>query len=419
MLGLFIVIYTISLILNTIIYKKKLNFVNVSISIWFIFSILSMINIYDMFLPETITYRYILTYLISFQIFCMVFYKLKYHIKIKGTDNEKINWKFINIIMIICVIMMLYLTYEGLKTFLETKSFSSVRNTYLNQELINNKTQMFFSIGIIPLGTAIGLYSIINYIETKRINLGVILYVIFLAEVLIATGGRNKIVFFAIFIVIALFDKYENNILRIIKKNKKIIGILTVIFLIILAVTLQRNLSGGGFLYNIYAYFAGSIHLLGVYLKNPDTYLLSQDNYLYGQVLISGFFYPISFIIRLFGGNVKAGIYIINETTQIFTPISRNAMINNNVTCLYSALRDFGELGLIIYPCIISLILVNLHKKKEKNKNLYYKVIYYYFLINVIFLIFDFNLSNPTTVFVFIYFWIIDKLSIKNNYERI
>ena len=261
------------------------------------------------------------------------------------------------------------------------------------------------------MGTAIGIYSVLEYVEHKKIKVSLILYFIFLLEIIFATATRGKIVYFAGIIVIALLDKYENNLKGLIKENKKIIIFLAIMFLIVFIVTLQRNLSGGGFLYNIYAYFIGSIHLLGQYLKQPETYLLTSQNYLYGQVLISGFVYPITFIMRLFGMKIMAGIYIVNEVTQKYIPVSNVTTMNNNVTFLYSALRDFGVLGLIIYPMILAFFLMKFYNKKEKEKTLYSKAMYDFFLINAIFLLFDFKFSDPSTIWTFLFIYIFYKLT--------
>ena len=412
MLQLFIIVYIISF--NTLVYKKKINAINIIISIWFIFSILSMFGLYDMYLPNELTYRYILTFLVCIEIFAFIFYKIKYKIKLDKSKDENINWNSINIIMFLCVLIMLYFSLKGIRVYLNQGSFSSIRNAYLNYEFISNKMQMLLSILVIPLGTSIGIYSILDYINNRKIRLSLIFYLLFLVVVL-TTGGRNKVVFFALLIVIALFDKYKNNIFVLVKKNIKIVIFLIIIFLIVLVITFQRNLSGGGFFYNIYAYFAGSIHLLGVYLSNSSKYLINSGDFLKGQVLISGFAYPITFIMRLFGIDIKAGIYIVNEVTQEFIAISDKTMINNNVTCIYSALRDFGEIGLVIYPMIIAFFLINLYKKKEKSHNLYNESMYYYFLVNAIFLLFDFNFSNPSTIFTFIFLVFINKILIKRN----
>ena len=413
-LVIYIILFIISFIANSYIYHKKLNFVNVVISLWFITSILSMFGFYGMYIPPKITYVYIAITLIAFQIFSFIFYKTKKNKKtIENAKKEKIDWKIMNIAIIICIIIMSYFAFIGLKIFITEGSFSNIRNAWLNREFVDNKIQMLLTIAVIPLGMAVGIYSVIDYVENKKVRLSLILYICFLAEIIIATGARGKLVFIAGIMIIAMLDKNKNNIKNLIKENKKLIIFLLLILLIIVGITLQRNLSGKGFFYNIYAYFTGSIHLFGEYLKSPDEYLLTQQNCLYGQVLISGFLYPITFILQLFGIHIKAGIYIINEVTQNFIPISDNTQINNNVTFLYSALRDFGVLGLIIYPAIISYFFITFYNKKEKENSIYSKSIYYYFLINAIFLLFDFNFSNPATIFTFMYIYILNKLNIK------
>ena len=269
-----------------------------------------------------------------------------------------------------------------------------------------------------PLATAIGLYSIIHYIDTKKINVCLLLYMIYLVENLLTTAARGTIVMVAVFAIIVLFDKYKNNVFKMIKHNQILFLVLGLMFIGILMVTMQRNLFGKGFVYNVYAYFVGSIHLFGIYVSNPAKYLLDANNLLFGQVAISGFFYPVTFIMRLMGSNIKAGVYQIKDVTSVFTPISKtNTTINNNTTFLYSALRDFGEWGILIYSVLLAFLIVTLYKRKNEKPTTYNRALFYYMFYNLIFLIFEFDLALPTTVFVFIYLWLLTKFNKKEKID--
>ena len=417
MIMIYIISYIILFIMNCNIFKKKINYVNLIITIWTIISVISMFGFYDMIIPNVKTYIYILCFICSFNIFAIIFYKT---IKLKEDKNNaveenEITYKLLNAILIILIIIMMFFAKYGIEILISGGSFSDIRDAYLNCENVSNKVQMFISLVLVPLGNAIGIYAIIDAIDKRKIKLITILYAIFVLENIIYTGGRGIILNSAIILIIALMDKYNNNIIKMIKENKLIILALVIIAIIIAIITLQRNLRGKGLLYNIYCYTVGNIHLLGQYINNPEKYLLTKDNLLFGQILFSGISYPIIFVLRLFGIDIKAGLYILYETTQKFVPISNSTTINNSVTVLVYALRDFGIFGIFIYSAVITLFYTYLYKRKQRNNNILNKAIYYYFVKCSIFLFSDFQFANTGNIFIFLYFILLYKYCFKKE----
>ncbi len=400
---LFIFVFIIFFIVNTITYKKILNFVNIINCIWTFFSVISMFGLFGMYVPENETYFYILIFWSIFQLFCLVFFHSKNPKNL--IKNTSLNWDILKYVMIFCILFLGVFAIKGLLLFIIEKDFSAIKDANSNSELFSNKISMLQNILIIPLGSAIGIYSIIEYVENSKVRFTLFLYFIFIVEILFLTGGRYYIFVTLVIIILSLLNKYRNNILLIIQKNKELVIIMSIIFLLIIIITLQRNLNKQGLIFNIYAYFAGSIHLLGEYLRNPNIYFLNSNDILYGQVLISGFFYPITFILRLCGIDIKAGVYILKEVTNQFIQISSYGItINNGVTCIYAALRDFGKAGLIIYPIILAFFGIDFYKKEEKSNNIYYKAMYYYYICCLIFCILEFTFALPSTIFTFIFF---------------
>lgn len=422
MIYVYIIIYIACMVINSCVFKKKINFTSLIITLWTFASILSMFGLYGMLVPNTQTYIYILYFIVSFEVFALIFYKTKI-IKTKQEDIEmqkdNLNHKRINIILIILIGIMMCFAIEGIKTIINGGSFSKIRDAYLNTENFSNKLQMFVSLVIVPIGHAIGIYAIIEFIDKKKFTSTLGLYLIFLCELIIYTGGRSTIVNVAIILAIAIMDKYNNNIIKIIKENKLVIFILMIIAIIVCAITLQRNLAGKGIVYNIYCYIVGNIHLLGVYVKNPERFLLTKDNLLYGQILISGFSYPIIFILRLFGFDVKAGLYILYETTQKFVAIAPNTTINNAVTMIVFALRDFGTMGIFIYTAIVCFFFAFLYKRKKANNSILNKALYYYFVKCSIFLLWDFQFSNTGVILTFLYLILFCKFCINTDGENV
>ena len=72
---LFISVFIIFFIINTLTYKKMINFVNIINCLWTFFSMISMDGNFEMFIPPKKTYIYILVFWSFFQIFCFGLYK--------------------------------------------------------------------------------------------------------------------------------------------------------------------------------------------------------------------------------------------------------------------------------------------------------------------------------------------------------
>lgn len=425
MVYIFLIVYILFFIINTYVYKKKINFLNVIITLWVASAILSMFGFYNMYIPNNKTYIYILCFISSLEVFSILFNKYSFKkgnsktsVKDLNNKNGELNYKILNVVLVIIIAIMFIFAFQGVKILLTGGSFSDIRDAYLNCENFSNKLQMFISLVLMPLGDAIGIYAIIQYVQKRKVSSSLALYLVFLGEVIIYTGGRGKIVYVALILIIALMDKYKNNILKIIKENKGITVFVCILAIIIAIITVQRNLQGKGLIYNIYCYFAGNINLLGVYLSNPEKFLLTNDTLLYGQILVSGFSYPILWALELFGSDIKAGLYVAYEVTQNFVPISPSTTINNSVTTIYFALRDFGFLGIFIYSAVIAVLFSYIYKRKEANDNLLNKAIYYLFIRCSIFLIFDFTFANTGSIFAFAYLILLYIFAIEKGEDR-
>ena len=404
MVYLICTIYIIFFFVNNRVYKKNMNYVNIIITIWALTAILTIINPYNTFEIEKNIYIYIIEFLIIFEVTSVLFYKVKYTQK----NNEKllVNWTLVNICMIFCIVFLFPFTLKGLNIYITKGSFNAIRDAYLNYEICSNKMYLLITLFIVPIGEAIGFYAILKSIERKKVNFSLILFIIFIIEIIFETGGRGRILNYAILLILIMIDN-SKNILEIIKKNKKILFVLAILLIIVIIITGQRRLSGEStILYNAYIYLTGGMQLLGVYIKTPTLYMF-QDNLLYGQVLFSGILYPIYTIMNFFGMDLTAGYYVVNEVTSLFLPISNNTIINNGGTFIYYALRDFGRIGIFIYTVIISFVLANFNKKKEKYPNILNKSIFYFLLIKSIFLITEFNWAQTSVLMTCVYFRIL------------
>ena len=407
-----------SIVFNSVKFGRRFMVPNLIIGLWGTCEILSMMGFYNMFVPGPETYIIILAFLMVFEAFSVLingFFE-KRLVKRWGEKSDSKKWvnsKLVKIVLMVGAVIGAALCMKSVGMLINGGGFSEIRDTYLFEEGAWHKVNMLISLVFIPVVSAFGYLATVEAVENRKIRLPLVLFGIFILEMAFYTGGRGILVNFLLLAIIALADQYNFNLKKIFKNNKKLVMAGLILILIMIFITLRRNLSGGGLIYNIYAYFVGSIHLFGQYLQKPELHGLVGSPLLGGAILFSGIIYPITFVMRLFGSDVKAGLYILNETTQNFEAISPMTMINNNTTFLYSAIRDFGTIGIVLYTFLIVLAFnYLLYRKREKN-TVFAKAAFYVFVVNEFFLLFDFGFSNTGLVIMMAVF-----LGMDFYYER-
>lgn len=190
---------------------------------------------------------------------------------------------------------------------------------------------------------------------------------------------------------------------------------------IIIAVTNERSLnSNEGFLFNLYSYYVGSIHLLNVHVENPYLSLLDGEHLLYGKGMLSPIWEITKISLKMIGFNIdiETGIDIINEQTQNYLTVKNGVKMNNNVTFLYVCLRDFDIYGLIIDSAYIALWFAIIYKLYIKRNSLKTDAMYFYLISNLPYFIFEFVLNKTPTILTFIYIIIVYNIICKKNKNK-
>lgn len=400
------IIYTIVILLfitiNKVVFKNFLNYLNIFLLIWYVASILSMGGFFNFTIPSTKAYIYILITLIFFEAFSIIFIK----VTIKKKDYNKkieynydINYKIIFLLSLCVTILMIPTTIRGTKVLLEN-GFGYLRNIGFTLELYTSYEKIFLVYIVKPLNIALLVYSLIDLVDNKKIRINFILCIINVIQYILTFGGRSALLEVILLVGIIVMAKYNTNIYQAIKNNKKI-AILSIIVLIsIVYITSQRSLNKNeGFLFNVYSYYVGSIHLFGIHLDNPSASLLDGEHLLYGREM----FNSITEFINIFGSilhiNFSTGIEEVNQVTQKYIYVSPNVLMNNNVTMIYAFLRDFDIYGLIIGPCVLAFIYAVSYKAKNKKGEIQYRAVYYYLLSQLPYFLFEFVLAKGSVVF--------------------
>lgn len=405
----------LTLIINFATFKKWVNYANTFMILWGGTSVISSFGFYGFYVLTEKAYLYIFIVMAVFELGVL----LTKCIRIKKINKSTIylfpKWKIINSVMIACTVILIPFAIKGLQTMVGG-GFYQLRAIGFSNQLYSTKEKLILMNIVQPIILAVSLISLIELIENKKLRLSIYLSVLDCILYILVFGGRWILLEFIFLVVIILYDRYGANLISLIKNNKLIAVVITVVLTIIIIITKNRNTSGGnGLLFNIYTYFIGSIHLFGVYVKDPTNYDLKSVPLLYGKEFFGGFLEPFYIIAKLIGLNLESGIQVINEITQQFVYVSPNSYMNNNVTMIYSFLRDFGILGLLICPFIIGVYYTVLFKKKESINNPFEKCLYYYSLSIMPFLIFEWMPARMSIVLVLLFLRLFLKQKHKDN----
>jgi len=405
---------------NRLLYKKMFTLPSIITLIWCSTLYLANFGLFEVFVPSFEVTIYALTFVTSFNIFSFIFsiFYTKRKKTITEISNMEINSKLLSQILIILIIALIFIYRKSLLLFITTGNFNTVRNAYINWESIDNYMQVFTSITISPIGKALYILSIIDYVNTKKIKSNLILSLIFVFLSMLLTAGRGIAVNIVLIFLISLWLK-EKSLKNIVHNNKKIVKYLFLFVIILTIVTNQRNLSGGNLFTSLYVYFCGCFNLFGVYLEKN---LVFGESLMYGQALISGFSFPIIQLIRyVFKIDILPGNYLLEElATGKYIAISPTIAINATPTSMFAAIRDFGELGLIIYPLVIAFFYTKLKNAYKNKNNLLTEAFFVFFISEALFLNMSYNFGKFQTSSIFIYMFIIYKISKKKekNYVK-
>ena len=412
-IALVIIFMILMLFLDRYFYHKFFTWPSIITIIWCITLSFALMGLYDTVIPSITTVLYTMFFILSLNLASIIFSKKL--IKNEITKNEKANYnisindKLLTFIEILCLILLIIICRKGIVIFLSTFNMSAVRNAYINYESIGVHMQVLFTITVVPIGKAVYVLSIIDYVHNKKIKLPLILSTVFAVLCMLLTGGRGILVFLLFTFVVSLILK-EKNIFDIIKNNKKIVKLCAFIVLIILLVTLQRGFGKNGMFTTIYVYFCGCFNLFEVYLRQGFVY---PGGLLFGQALISGISFPFIEILRyVFHVNILPGNYILaNEAVAQYIRISPTIAINATPTTMFTAIRDFGVAGLLIYPTVISYIYYKLKELYQKNNSIISEAFLVNFITSSLLLNMSYQFGSFQTLSAFLYMIIIYKIS--------
>ena len=399
-------------LVNRYLYKKWLSFPAVLTVIWCVSLAFSTLGLFETTPVSLTTILYALMFVAAINVFSYIFY-LVFPVKAKEKKTKKekieIDNTVLTIVLAVCLCALIVVLYKSIGVFLSERDFAAIRNAFIGYDSISPHMQVLVSITLVPIGKAATIFAMIDYVYNKKIKSSTILAIVFSLVCMITTGGRSMLFFLILTVVLAVYIK-DRDFKKIVKNNKAALSICLVAVAVLLFVTLQRGFDDNSVLKSVYVYFVGCFNLFDVYLQSPELFF---SHLLYGQALVSGATFPVVEALRWgFGLRILPGNYILaNEALAKYINISPTVSINATPTTMYSAMRDFGFPGLIIYPAAICFCYQKIANWEKKDNSILGKAFLIYFLGNALLLSMAFQFGTFQILSVFLYLFIIYKIS--------
>ncbi len=389
-------------VVNTVLFKKKVNYANAFLLIWLVVTSLSDFGFYDFYIPNTLTYVYIFTMLIVFELStCFLLSLRRKRKKTWGVFEHK--WNVYLLISLMCTFILIPTFLISMRYAL-ANGFYYLRIRILYNELFPARVTLVLKDIIQPLIIVTSMTSIYEIINNGKYRMTVFTSFINTVLYILTLGNRWLILEIICIGIVIVIMKYSLNIVRIINDNKKLIPVAIGLFLMIVFITSQRSISGStGFIYDAYSYFVGSVHFFGVAVANPEEFVLDGSSYLLGTELLSSFislFNEVLLTLKI-NPSIESGMTVINRITQQYFFVSPTTHMNNNITMIYGFLRDGGIVGLVVDTFFISLFMGVLYIRR--NKNIYNKYMYIFGVSLIPFTIFEWVYGRTYILSVFIF----------------
>lgn len=390
---------------------KSANYIVYFNLLWVVGAILTSLGLYNSFVPPIKIYIYIFIMLLAFNV--TTFFLINKNLKLKkySFNNEILflskdkRKSKVNLLILLTLIILIFPTFLESVSYILVHGYSELRTQVLT---FTNLLQWFLYHYGHPIIMAIMIIATIDVVFYKRNFIVFLIGLICVIMYITIFASRWMLAESILILVLSLLQKYGNKIINMLKRNKKIVILLSSGVALLLFITSQRSLSDTSIMQNIYYYIFGSINLFGVFSNSLDNYV-AANGFLLGQVFFSGIvgvFYDV--LKLLFGVNINSGITYINEVVQNYEYVSPTIRMNNNVTMLYAFVSDFGWLGLIIFPSIIAVFCFRSYKKvllKTTKLNL---SIYIYTFSLLLFGIVEWFPARATVILTYVFIYLLE-----------
>ncbi|MBE6544325.1 MAG: oligosaccharide repeat unit polymerase [Ruminococcaceae bacterium] len=418
------------MLINRTFFGMKIMPTDVFSVIWCIFAATASLGVLGYYPTNFTTNMMIIVTILVFNGAFILFYGLgnKNYNSIsdkKETDilkNTHINfWVMIGLNVVSWAVSLPYLK-NTIRVIL-TEGFEALRYyTYqygedgnLVNQIVSTNAQLFFTWIVLPVFTAtMAITGVLLMIKHKH-------RVVFLAVSIIDAfvyvalfGGRGIILKLVSLILISAIITGEKKPLQFIVKHKALLAVVSVLFIVLVWLTLQRSFAGMSVLENIYAYVAAPFIFLQTVLEE---YPLTTTPTLWGTATIGGIVSVIGIVGKIFFGvDFAAPENTIPLVTGGYLQIGEGITFNSMTTMIYPFLRDYGYAGIVVGPAIFAMAVAFVCRNYEKNRTLRGLCIFVYLFHTVIFSVQNYTFFKLEAWMILVFIFVFTtKVKIKNG----
>ncbi len=429
---LMILIFTIAVwCISNKIYNTKVNPCNCMNLIWLVCTFASQFGIFDFYTPNTRTYLYIFIMLISFSVCSIVFFlwltrKLSLECKVVSFDQHlEINVKLLWLIFAIFIIFLLPHLSRTIP-YIMRGEWKLIRNTFLagasRGDIIAYIQSYAYNYIIRPFFITVSVIAAYaTAIKSTKRNSLLILGFMGATVHAVMTGGRKEIFNFAVFILLALIISRAGKNAKLhmsyeLKRKSLKDRIPYFLFaggsVMIGFITSQRLHFGQSVLQTLFTYAIGPMSYLDLVVNNYSRFGIESGNYLFGKATFGFITGPIDTVIAVLTGRDFTGAeYLLNLYAEKYYYVSPTVKLNATSTIIYTFLRDFGTIGLVIGAAILALFVNLVLYLSLTRKSICWKCLLIICYFTLVFSVWRYTLVN--TDFYMTVMWVILLFSVK------
>ncbi len=385
----FLVLFIFSLVLIKSVYGTLKTPVTCFTSLWLFVGFISNLGLYDYFLPSDIVNIAMIAGSVIFFVAYSFFIKgtkKSFFVNNKCIEDDSISVKVFTIINVLCILFTIPTLKNAMNALRAHGSLSVIRGNIVNIYSSNIISELFTGF-IRPVFIATTLIFIVYSFGGRNKKYKYLLGIFAIIETFIMafiSAGRAPFVNFAVYYIIALIMFKGERLVYLVKKEKKKIFFIFLLFIGVLYITQLRStdkVSSESLWESLYIYYFSGPSYMSQLLKNNTLYG-PQGKLLYGTATFGFITNIFAYIYMIFTGKNVGSLYILGSTiTNHQHWVGEHTLINAMCTAFYPFIVDWGYIGIIIGPIvtagIVTFFTLKLKKKKDlKNFAMYVYIIY-------------------------------------------
>ncbi len=415
MLVMFSLLCLIMALIGWLFYRFAFNPISSMFFLWAVIVPLSGLGLYGTMIPQEKAYWIIAIGLIAYTA-GVVFGSKKIRLSLRPRYDQcavvgyRVNYRFLNIIIIISLLYYLVQSYNVARVLLSGKTYADIRamvaaneENALRSSRLMSVTRAFIAVPTTYLAIAI---LPIEIFYGKKNKLFILESLLLMVLFVFTNGARSVILWIAIYFVCVYlaYRKKHSFSFKIGKKYKRIIilgGIL--LFIMLFYMTIFRKGRNVDFGRQLFVYFIAPIPHFSHYIDVVDY----SGQFGYGISSFYGFLYPFLYFFKLLTGYFSSFVtdiyYMSFEMMEPGFNLGHELYMNAFVTIFYQPYLDGRFVGVVLILMVFGYMCSQTYKKGIEDENLKSMLLYLLLLQKILFSFVRFYFTQQAQAMCFIF----------------